>query len=41
MQVKKSIKTMTMYGALNSKSDVGRLYIRRKEGDRGLMSAES
>ena len=41
MQVKKSIKTMTMYGALNSKSGVGRLYIRRKEGDRGPMSAES
>ena len=30
-----------MYGALNSKSGVGRLYIRRKEGDRGPMSAES
>ena len=32
---------MTMYGALHPKSDVDRLYIMRKEGGRGLMSAES
>ena len=33
-------KTMTMYGALHPKSDVDRLYIKRKEGGRGLMSVE-
>ena len=37
---RKSRKTMTMYGALHPKSDVGRLYIKRKEGGRGLMSVE-
>ena len=31
---------MTMYGALHPKSDVDRLYIKRKEGGRGLMSVE-
>ena len=31
---------MTMYGALHPKSDVGRLYVKRKEGGRGLMSVE-
>ena len=36
----KSRKTMTMYGALHPKSDVDRLYIKRKEGGRGLMSVE-
>lgn len=36
----KSRKTMTMYGALHPKSDVDRLYIKRKEGERGLMSVE-
>ena len=29
-----------MYGALHPKSDVGRLYIPRKEGGRGLISIE-
>ena len=29
-----------MYGALHPKSDVDRLYIKRKVGDRGLMSVE-
>ena len=37
---RKSRKTMTMYGALHPKSDVDRLYIKRKEGARGLMSVE-
>ena len=37
---RKSRKTMTMYGALHPKSDVNRLYIKRKEGGRGLMSVE-
>ena len=31
---------MTMYGALNLKSDVDRLYVKRKKGGRGLMSVE-
>ena len=31
---------MTMYGALHPKSDVDRLYIKRKEGGRCLMSVE-
>ena len=30
----------TIYGALHPKSDVGRLYIPRKEGGRGLISTE-
>ena len=29
-----------MYGELHPKSDVGRLYIPRKEGGRGLISIE-
>ena len=37
---RKSRKTMTMYGALHLKSDVDRLYIKRKEGGRGLISVE-
>ena len=37
---RKSRKTMKMYGALHPKSDVDRLYIKRKVGGRGLMSAE-
>ena len=37
---RKSRKTMTMYGALHPKSDVDRLYTKRKEGGRGLMSVE-
>ena len=37
---RKSRKTKTMYGALHPKSDVDRLFIKRKEGGRGLMSVE-
>ena len=37
---RKSRKTMTMYGGLHSKSDIDRLYVKRKEGDRGLISVE-
>ena len=37
---RKSRKTMTMYGALHPKSYVDRLYIKRKEGGRGLMNVE-
>ena len=37
---RKSRKTVTMHGALYLKSDVDRLYIKRKEGGRGLMGAE-
>ena len=37
---RKSRKTMTMYGELHPKSDVDRLYIKRKEGGRGLISVE-
>ena len=29
-----------MYGALHPKSDVDRLYIKKKEGGKGLMSVE-
>ena len=38
---RKSRKTMTMDGALNPKSDVDRLYIKRREGVRGLLSMEN
>ena len=31
---------MAIYGALHPKSDVDRLYIKRKEGGKGLMSVE-
>ena len=37
---KKSRKTMTMYGGLNSNSDADRLYVKRKEGRRGLISVK-
>ena len=37
---RKSRRTVTMYGALHLKSDVDRLYIKRKEGGRGLISVE-
>ena len=37
---RKSRKTIAMYGAFHSKSDLDRLYIKRKEGGRGLMSVE-
>ena len=33
-------KTLTMYGALHSKSDIDRLYLKRKHGGRGLISIE-
>ena len=38
---RKSRKIKTMYGALHPKSDVERLYLKRKEGGRGLISLES
>ena len=37
---RKSRKTMTMYGGLHPKSDVDRLYVKRKEGGRGSISVE-
>ena len=37
---RKTRKLFTMYAALHPKSDVDRLYIPRKEGERGLMSIE-
>ena len=37
---RKSNKTMKMYGVLHPKSDVDRLYIKRKKGGRGLMRVE-
>ena len=37
---RKSRKTMTMYGVLHPKSDVDRLYVKRKKGGRSLMSVE-
>ena len=37
---RKSRKTMTMYGELHPKSDIDRLYVKRKEGGRGLISVE-
>ena len=36
----KTIKPMTMHTALHPRDDVGRLYILRKEGGRGLTSIE-
>ena len=33
-------KTMTMYGAFHPKSDVDRLYLKRHEGGKGLISIE-
>ncbi len=33
-------KNLTMYGAMHPKSDVDRLYVKRKEGGRGLISVE-
>ena len=36
----KEIERKTMYGALHPKSDVDRLYIKRKEGGRGFISVE-
>ena len=37
---RKTRKLFTIYGALPPKSDVGRLYIPREEGGRGLISIE-
>ena len=37
---RKSRKTMAMYGVLHPKSDVDRLYVKRKERGRSLMSVE-
>ena len=37
---RKTRKLFTIYGALQPKSDVVRLYIPRKEGGRGLISTE-
>ena len=37
---RKTRKLFTIYGALHPKSDVDRLYIPRKEGERGLISTE-
>ena len=33
-------KTLTMYGALHPKSDIDRLYLKRKHVGRGLISIE-
>ena len=32
---------MTMHWALNTESDVARIYVSRKEGRRGLINVES
>ena len=37
---RKTRKLFTMYGVLHTKSDVDKLYIPRKEGERGLISIE-
>ena len=37
---KKTRKLFTIYGVLNPKSDVDRLYIPRKDGGRGLIAIE-
>ena len=37
---RKSRKNITMYGALHLKRYVDRLYVKRKEGGRGLMGVE-
>ena len=34
-------KTLTMYGAFHPKSDIDRLYLKRKHGGRGLISIET
>ena len=34
-------KTLTMYGAFHPRSDVDRLYVKRREGGRGLISVEA
>ena len=37
---RKSRRTMTIFGGLHPKSDVDRLYVKRKEGGRGFISVE-
>ena len=37
---RKSRKSMMMYGRLHQKSDVGRMYVKSKEGGRGLINVE-
>ena len=37
---RKSRKTMTMYRGLHPKSDLDRLYVKRMEGGKGLISVE-
>ena len=37
---RKSRKMMTMYGSLHPKSDVYRLYVKRKQGSIGLITIE-
>ena len=37
---RKSRKTMTMHRGLHPKTDVNRLYVKRMEGGRGLISVE-
>ena len=37
---RKSRKTMTIHGAFHQKSDIHRLYVKRSEGGRGLISIE-
>ena len=37
---RKTRKYLTMYGAMHPKSDVYRLYMKMKEGGRGLISVE-
>ena len=36
----KTRRIMTMHGAFHRKSNVGRLYLKRKDGGRGLISVE-
>ena len=38
---RKTRKMLTMYGAFHPKSDADRLYVKRREGGRGLISIES
>ena len=38
---RKTRKFMTMYGALHPKSDIGRIYLSREMGGRGLISCEA
>ena len=37
MWIENKEKTRMMYGGLHSKSNVDRLYVKRKEGGRGLI----